>query len=91
MLNQLIADAEERQVQLADAYAEQIGAILEVFLDALNLNSAPARKVLRELLRQAGSGSPLAVSPALAEPAREDVRRRVRMEVEAEMRREQRN
>jgi hypothetical protein len=75
LLDALVERIEDRQVQLSQAQGQAIGAVIELALGGLGVPVTPAvRAVVAGLLQQAGRGDVLAVSPAVAEPARADVR-----------------
>jgi hypothetical protein len=75
LLDALVERIEDRQVQLSQAQGQAIGAVIELALGALGVPVTPSmRAVIADLLQQAGRGDVLAVSPAVGEPARADVR-----------------
>ena len=85
--NQLAA-YEERQMRLAEGQAQVVVEVFALALEAAGVPAGPFRPVLGELLRRAGRGEPLLVSPAVSEPARAAIRdyfeRAVRREIEEE-------
>jgi hypothetical protein len=86
-IDAVIAAIEDRQIRLADANGQQIVAVMELAFEAIGVPLSPSvRAVLRELLRQAGAGGPLSVSPAAAEPARADVRAAIASDLQEEER-----
>jgi transposase-like protein len=88
-LEQQLADMDERQVRIEEQKAEILAEVVRAFFTAVGIPlTTPAAAVLRELLLQAGTGAPLVASPALAEPAREDVRERVARELRPRIREE---
>ena len=89
-LETLLQAAEDREIRLAQDQAEVIASLFPLALEAAGIPVAPFRPVLGELLRRAGEGGPLAVSPAVAQPAHAAVRgyfeRILRDDLEAERR-----
>ena len=89
-LETLLQAAEEREIRLAQGQAEVIASLFPLALEAAGVPVGPFRPVLGDLLRRAGGGEPLVVSPAVAQPAYAAVRgyfeRILRDELEAERR-----
>ncbi len=89
-LQRILDEEEERKARLAQGQAEVIAGLFPLALEAAGVPVAPFRPVLGELLRRAGEGGPLTVSPAIAQPAYAAVRgyfeRILREELEEERR-----
>lgn len=90
-LNEVMAEAQEREVRLSESYGELIAEVIRAALEAHGVAPGDATaRIVRQLLTQVSRGEPLAVSPAAAEEAVAEYRARVRREVRAELEREQR-
>jgi hypothetical protein len=77
---------QDRQLRLAQATGQQLAAIIHLAFEAIGIRPTESvRALVADLLRQASSGGPLVVSPALAQPAWSDVRERLRAEILQEL------
>jgi hypothetical protein len=82
MLEAAAQAAQEGQVRLAEADAQRIYAVLKSYFDATGLTFTPAaRRVLRDLLCQAGTGDELS-RPAAAEDAAREIREQIGSELQ---------
>jgi hypothetical protein len=73
-LQRILDEEEERKARLAQGQAEVIAGLFPLALQAAGVPVDAFRPVLGELLRRAGEGGPLVVSPAVAQPAYAAVR-----------------
>jgi hypothetical protein len=73
-LQRILDEEEERKARLAQGQAQVIAGLFPLALEAAGVPVGPFRPVLGELLRRASEGGPLAVSPAVAQPAYAAVR-----------------
>ncbi len=90
-LERQIGEADERQVRLSEHQQRIFAGAIKLYFDAVGLpfeTGSPPRKLLAELVRQAGRGEPLAASPAHAQRAFADVRHHIGEELRGEIEQE---
>lgn len=82
VLEEAAGRAEERHVRITEETGRRIVALTQVFFESVGLPwTAASRGLLADLLRQAEGGEIVAASPAVAEPARAEIRDRIRREL----------
>jgi hypothetical protein len=90
-LNEVIAEAQEREVQMTERDAQIIMGVITAALDACGVPTTEARrKLIAALLRQGVSRQPIVASPAQIEEAVGEYRAALRARIKAELEHEQR-